>query len=207
MSRIKTTGRRLFVYNRNWHRQAAVIAALPLLITIVTGIILMVRSDFDWIQPKARVGVTKLVEPQVSFEEILTKLKALPEAEVKDWGDVSSVNFNPGKGIFQVRLKNLYEIQFDASNGQLLNSQFRTTSVLVELHQGSFFHPLVMKWVFLPAGVLLLLLWVSGMYLWIFPKLSKANKAGKSQSSEGSKKALNQELNNASELSQEEVLR
>lgn len=190
------SGRRVFTFSRVWHRRVALIAALPLLITIITGITLMMRGDFAWIQPKAQTGISKLVSPQVSYDQLLTLLKARPEAEVKDWADVSSVIFNPGKGIYQVRLKNDYELQFDAANAKLLNSQFRTTNVLIELHQGSFFHPLVMKWVFLPSGILLLSLWLSGMYLWLFPKISKSNKAGKSGNSKARSDA-------SSELSQE----
>lgn len=167
-------GRRSFAGSRVWHRRAALVAALPLLITITTGLLLLIRDDFNWIQPKALTGVSKLASPRVDHARLLSLLKARPEAAVKDWADVASVVFNPGRGIYQVRLKNDYELQFDAANATLLHSQYRATNVLIELHQGSFFHPLVMKWVFLPTGLLLLSLWLSGVYLWLFPRLPKS---------------------------------
>lgn len=164
---------KLFLFSRSWHRQAALLAALPLLITILTGLLLLVRGDFDWIQPKARTGSTQLVSPRLSFDSLLAQLRKHPQAGVQSWKDVSSVTFNPAKGIFQVRLKNNYEAQFDAQSGQTLAYRFRTSSLLTELHQGSFFHPLAMKLIFLPSGLLLLLLWGSGMVMYLFPALRR----------------------------------
>lgn len=170
----KSSGwRRLFAQSLIWHRRAAMIATLPLLVTIVTGLLLMVRGDFDWIQPKAVTGAHPMTTPAVGHEQVLQKLRELPPAGVKDWKDVSSVIFSPGKGIYQIRLKSNYEVQLDASDARLLKIQYRTSSLLTELHQGSFFHPLAMKWIFLPSGLLLLLLWLSGVYMYVFPKLRR----------------------------------
>jgi len=169
-------GRRFFATGRVWHRRAALIISLPLLITIITGLLLIVRGDFEWVQPKTRTGSTTLNSPLIGHEALLTKLKALPEAEVKSWKDVGSVIFNPGKGVYQVRLKNDFEFQFDASNGDLLHHQFRLSGVLQKFHEGDFFHPAVRKAIFLPSALLLLSLWLSGLYLFFFPKLQKARK-------------------------------
>lgn len=169
-------GRRLFATGRVWHRRAALLISLPLLVTICTGVLLLLRGDFAWIQPKSHTGSVTLTSPAFDHAAILSKLQTLPEAEVKSWKDVSSVIFNPGKGLYQVRLKNDYEIQLDAANGQVLNSQFRLSGVLQKLHEGDFFHPLARKWVFLPSGLILLSLWLSGLYLFFFPKFKKATK-------------------------------
>jgi hypothetical protein len=171
-----SVGRRIFATGRVWHRRAALVISLPLLITIITGLLLIARGDFEWVQPKTRTGSVALSSPLFTHEALLTKLKALPEAEVKSWKDVGSVIFNPGKGVYQVRLKNDFEFQFDASNGDLLHHQFRLSGVLQKFHEGDFFHPVVRKAVFLPSGLILLSLWLSGLYLFFFPKLQKANK-------------------------------
>jgi uncharacterized iron-regulated membrane protein len=173
-------GRRLFAQSRVWHRRAALVFALPLLITITTGILLLLRGDFAWIQPKSHTGSHTLVSPNLNHDGVLSRLKTLPQAEVKTWKEVSSVIFNPGKGIYQVRLKNNFEIQLDADTGNVLNSQFRTSSLLTELHEGAFFHPLARKWIFLPSGIVLLTLWLSGLYLFFFPKM-RTRKAKKSK--------------------------
>lgn len=170
-----TFGRRLFASSRVWHRRAALVASLPMLITIVTGLVLLWRGDFDVIQPKARTGSVQLSSPVVNHEAVLQTLQTLPQAEVKSWKEVSSVIFNPGKGIYQVRLKNGIEIQIDATNGAVLNSQPRMSSLLVELHEGDIFHPAARKWIFFPSGLILLSLWITGMYLFFFPKFKKGN--------------------------------
>lgn len=165
-------GRTAFRWSRQLHRWAALIAALPLLLTICTGLLLIQRSNFGWIQPKARTGSTRLADPGIQPAEVLTILKTIPEAEVQAWKDVSQVIFNPAKGLYLIRLKNHYEVQIDAASAQVLNVQYRTSTLLIALHEGSWFHPLVMQWVFFPAGVLLLLLWISGIYLWLYPTLT-----------------------------------
>lgn len=173
LKRKSSAWRKLFAQSLIWHRRAAMIATLPLLITIVTGLLLMVRGDFDWIQPKAVPGAHPLTTPAIGHEQVLQKLRELPQTGVKEWKDVASVIFSPGKGIYQIRLKSNYEVQLDASDARLLKIQYRTSSLLTDLHQGTFFHPLASKWIFLPSGLLLLLLWLSGVYMYVFAKIRR----------------------------------
>lgn len=162
--------------SRKLHRVFSLWSALPLLIIILTGVLLILRGQFDWIQPPAQNGIQAQVSPQISPGEILLKLQSHPELRVRNWTEVSSVIFKPSKGIYQVRLKNNYEVQYDAQNGRLLHTQYRTTSLLISLHQGSFFGNWVMLWVFFPSGVLLLGLWLSGFLLYVLPLRKKRKK-------------------------------
>lgn len=165
--------RQLLIYSRRWHRWGALLAALPLCITICTGLLLMQRGNFDWIQPKAVTGQAPFQAPLVQPETILQNLQQQPELGVKSWKDVNSLIFKPSKGTYQARLNNDYEVQLDASNGQVLKVRYRLSTLLIELHQGSFFHPLVMQWVFFPAGLILLLLWLTGLLLYFLPLLRR----------------------------------
>lgn len=162
--------------SRQWHRQVSLIIALPILVTLTTGVLLMLRGQFHFIQPASQMGQMPLTAPVVSANQILEQLQTLPEAEVNGWQDVSSLIFSPAKGTYQARLKNNYLVQFDAQNGQILDINYRLTNVLIALHQGTFFHKKAMLWIFFPASVGLWFLWLSGMYLAIYPQIKRRKK-------------------------------
>ncbi len=167
------TAQRLMIWSRQWHRWGAIIGSIPMLIIICSGLLLMQRGKFEWIQPKAQTGVSAMIDPTVTPGQVLNILQTRPETEVKSWKEVSQMTYRPAKGVWQVRTKNHYEIQIDAQNGVVLNSQYRMSTLLIELHQGNWFHKSVMDWVFFPAGVLLLVLWLSGMWLYLYPVIRK----------------------------------
>lgn len=171
-----STAARLGHRFRKWHRNVSLIIALPILITLTTGVLLMLRGQFSYIQPPSVSGASPLTAPTFTAEEALHTLQGIPEAEVKAWKDVSSLIFSPSKGTYQARLKNDYLVQMDAQTGKVLDVAVRRTNLLIELHQGSFFHKKVMLWIFFPAGVGLWFLWLSGMYLVIYPVFKKRRK-------------------------------
>lgn len=152
--------------SRSVHRTVGALVLLPTLVTICTGIVLMLRQDFDWIQPRAQMA-SRVGLPQISLSTALEKAtssyrEALSLAELPE---ISSLEVRPKKGTVSVRFDGGYEVQIDGATGAVLSSKMRRTSWLIELHQGSWFHPTVMKGVFLPSGILLLFLWMTGVSL------------------------------------------
>ena len=69
----------------------------------------------------------------------------------------------------KIRGVNRWEVQLDATTGAVLSSTYRRSDLIESIHDGSWFHDRVKLWIFLPSGVVLLALWVTGMYLWILP--------------------------------------
>jgi hypothetical protein len=57
----------------------------------------------------------------------------------------------------------------DARTGEVLQAAYRRSDLIESLHDGSYFDDGVKLWVFLPAGVVLLGLWGSGLYLFVLP--------------------------------------
>jgi uncharacterized iron-regulated membrane protein len=172
---------RLLIYSRQWHRWGALLASAPLLLTILTGLLLMQRGQLDWVQPPAQTGQAKQVAPMVSAEAALEILKTLPEAEVQSWQEISQLTYRPAKGVWQARLKNQHEVQLDASTGEVLSSQYRLSTLLIQLHEGSWFGKPVMYWVFFPSGLILLMLWLTGLWLYFGPLLQRKNPYRKQQ--------------------------
>lgn len=152
-------------FNRLFHRWASVAIAVPLLLVILTGMLLLLKKESGWIQPASQRGSSQ--ELALGFEQILEIAKTVPEARIGSWDDIDRLDVRPTKGMVKVRAENRWEIQIDTRTGEILQVAYRRSDLLESLHDGSFFHDKVRLWVFLPSAVLLLGLWLSGIYLFV----------------------------------------
>ena len=153
-------------FNRVVHRWATVLVAIPLLIVICTGIILMVKKEFAWIQPPSQRGIS--IEPILPFNKILEIAGTVPSAEIRSWEDIDRLDVRPGKGIIKVRSKNRWELQLDSDTGEILHVAYRRSDLIESIHDGSFFHDRVKMWIFLPSAILLAVMLLTGLYLFVF---------------------------------------
>lgn len=155
------------VWQRRLHRWGALLVAAPLLVIIGSGLLLQVKKHVEWIQPPERKGSGR--EPVVSFDRILEAARSVAEAEVRDWGDIDRVDVRPAKGMLKIQAANRWEIQVDAASGEVLQAAYRRSDLIESLHDGSFFPAGAKWWLFLPAGIVLLGLWLTGAYLFALP--------------------------------------
>lgn len=187
--------------NRDVHRWGAALIAAPLAVIIATGVMLQLKKESDWIQPPTQPGSGS--EPSLSFDRILAASKDVPEAEVESWDDIDRLDVRPGRGMLKVRCRNGWEVQLDAGTGEVLQVAYRRSDLIESIHDGSFFHDGVKLWVFLPAALILAVLWVSGVYLFILPYIARWKKwrnglrTGKEETSsvtEGNRPGSSEEL-------------
>jgi prepilin-type N-terminal cleavage/methylation domain-containing protein len=155
--------------NRKTHYWLAIVVALPVLVIIITGLMLQVKKQSAWIQPQEHSGVGQ--EPTISLSHLLEICRTAPSAGVRNWSDISRVDIRPAKGIVKVTTRKHWELQIDAQTAQLLRVAFRRSDIIEAIHDGSWFHPLAKLGVFLPWGFVLLVLWVTGIYLFVSPML------------------------------------
>ena len=120
---------------------------------------------------RARVpcGIVRLARSKDGDRLILTAARSDPSAAVQSWGDIDRLDVQPGKGIVKVQCKNRWELQLDLQTAEILSSKYRRSDFIESLHDGSFFHELAKLYVFLPNGLILLGLWLTGAYLWWMP--------------------------------------
>jgi uncharacterized iron-regulated membrane protein len=163
------------IVNRKVHRWAGIIIALPVIIIIVSGIILQVKKEFDWIQPPTQRGLS--TELTISFEEILSVVSELPDIGLSTWNDIDRLDVRPGKGVIKVRGKNDWEVQIDSKTGDVLQVEVRRSDWIESIHDGSFFHELLKLWLFLPSAVVLAVMWGTGIYLFLLPYMLKKRSA------------------------------
>ncbi|NNF07069.1 MAG: PepSY domain-containing protein [Candidatus Eisenbacteria bacterium] len=162
---------------RKGHYWIAIAIALPILIVLGSGLLLQVKKEVTWIQPKTMRGEGDV--PELTFEDILSAASTVREAQISGWPDVDRLDVRPKKGVIKIRSKNRYEIQIDHQTAEVLQVAYRRSDVIEQIHDGSFFHDKAKLWIFLPSGFLLFVLWVTGIYLFALPLVVKRRKRKK----------------------------
>lgn len=162
------------ISSRKVHRWAAIVTALSVLIVTLSGVILQMKKELDWVQPPTRKGAGK--ELALSFDRILNIARTVPEAGIKEWQDIDRLDARPGKGLVKVRAKNRWEIQIDTTYGEVLQVAVRRSDLIESIHDGSFFHEKLKLWVFLPSAIVLAGVWGTGFYLFLLPYMNRRNR-------------------------------
>lgn len=153
------------VLNRRFHHWAAFTVALPILVIIASGILLQMKKRWDWVQPPEIRGTGTV--PVIGFEQIMATLQATPSLAVAGWDDVSRIDVRADRGLAKVTIVSGWEAQIDLGTGELLQTAYRRSDVIESIHDGSFFAGDWTKLgIFLPAGLTLLLLWLTGLWMW-----------------------------------------
>lgn len=159
------------VLNRKVHYWASAIVAVPLFIIICSGSILQLKKHWTWVQPPEQRG--SVTEPKIELSDILESLKRDPRLNVTSWDDVNRLDVRPDKGIVKAWLKSDWEAQIDLGNGEIKQIWFRRSDWIESIHDGSIFGDGVKLGLFFPTALTLLLLWLGGMWMWLYPLLHK----------------------------------
>lgn len=158
---------------RKMHRWGAILIALPFLIVLISGLFLQVKKEFSWIQPPSQEGSISNETPSIDFADILATARSVPEAEIENWEDVDRLDVRLDDGIVKVRSTTNWELQIDLGTGEVLSSMKRRSDIIETMHDGSWFHDQAKLWIFLPAAVIVTILWITGIYLFFVPYFAK----------------------------------
>lgn len=155
---------------RRFHRIFSLLVTIPFFAIVCTGVLLQCKRWLPSIQPpsqKSEAGALAHQTPPLQWENFLESLRGVKEAEIERWGDVKAIDIRPALGVARVRSKAGYEIQVDLASGKVLSHAKRLSSLLVEIHEGSFFGPGIRDFVFVPCAFLLLFVFASGLWMLI----------------------------------------
>jgi len=156
------------------HYWLSVFVALPLLLVVVTGLLLQFKKQLPWVQPPEQRAAQG--EPVLGLGEILAIARGVPELEVAEWSDVYRLEYRPNRRMLKVVAASGWEAQLDATSGELLQVAYRRSDLIEALHDGSWFGGVVHYGVFVPAGVVLLVLVATGLYLFFLPIVRRARR-------------------------------
>lgn len=163
---------RFNILNRKVHYWASFIVAVPTLVIICSGLLLQAKKQWTWVQPHEHRGTG--TAPAIDLERILASVKEAPGMGVQSWDDVNRIDLRPSRGVAKVWLQNGWEVQVDLGNGRVMQTAYRRSDLIESIHDGSFFAGDWTKLgLFLPAGLTLLLLWLSGLWMWWVPFAGK----------------------------------
>ena len=163
---------KLNVLNRQVHYWASAIIAIPLLIIACTGTILQLKKHSAWVQPPEKRGSTKT--PTIELSGILEALKSDPSLKVENWGHVKRIDVRPDRGVAKAWLHTDYEAQVDLGTGKIMQVMYRRSDWLESIHDGSIFGDTVKLGLFFPTAIGLVLLWLGGMWMFLWPYIAKA---------------------------------
>ncbi|HVL12028.1 MAG TPA: PepSY domain-containing protein [Gemmata sp.] len=156
------------VFFRKTHRWGAILVAVPFLLVLVSGLLLQVKKQVPWVQPPTKKGEGKV--PTVTMAEILAAVtRDAPQAGVQSWDDIDRLDLRPKDGVVKVQCKSCYEVQVDFRTGAVLQVEYRRSDLIETLHDGSWFGDAAKLYVFLPVALVVLGLWVTGVYLFVLP--------------------------------------
>lgn len=161
---------------RQIHYWLSLAIFLPAGIIFFAGIFLMLKKEVDWIQPPTSRGVAVDQIPTITYEQIVAASRLHPEAQVQQWSDIDRIDLRTGKGIAKVQAKSGWEIQIDTQTAEVLNVAYRRSDLIERIHDGSFFSDWMKLYVFLPTGILLIIMWGTGIYLFLLPRFRKRRK-------------------------------
>jgi len=153
---------------RKIHYWATAFIALPLLVIVCTGLLLQIKKQWTWVQPQEQRGTGH--EPRLGLEGILASVQGVTQHGVGGWDDITRLEVRPERGIAKVWLHNGWEVQVDMGTGAVLQNAYRRSDVIESLHDGSFFAGDLTRYgLFLPSGVALLLMLLTGLWMFWLP--------------------------------------
>ena len=145
---------------------------------LMTGVVLLVSVTGILLNHKRPLGLMPDVahEPSGSFESALPLAELARRAEAAVGPEVAATGIDrmdvrPGDGLVKVRFddRTVLEVDVDLNTGRILHVGERNDVFLEKLHSGEIFGD---NWVLLTdvCAVALVLLLLSGYWLWLFPR-------------------------------------
>jgi uncharacterized iron-regulated membrane protein len=161
---------------RKIHHWGSIVIVIPLVVMIGAGIFLQLKKEIDWIQPPSQKGMVTDQVPLTTVAELFEAAAGVSEAGINTWTDLERVDFKPDKGIIKFISKSRWEVQVDTATAEVLQVSYRRSDLIETIHDGSFFAAWTKLYLFLPAGIALFVLWLTGLYMFFLPYFKKAQK-------------------------------
>jgi uncharacterized iron-regulated membrane protein len=160
------------------HKWLGIVLAAILINISVTGFLLLEKKQYEWLQPATRKGLEGTVDKYISMEKLFDAVYGCNHPDFVNFESIDRVDFRPSKNVYKVRSKtNHAEIQVCAVSGKILNTDVRRSDFLEGLHDGSYFGEWMHGKVMPAFAISNVILAVSGLYLWLGPKLKRKKKS------------------------------
>ena len=164
------------LYKLLWdtHKWVGIVLSIVFFNLAVTGLLLLVKKKYDWIQPTTQKGAEGNVADFITIEALFDVVLSAGHEDFQSSADIDRVDFRPDKRVHKVQsVHHNSELQIDAVTGRILSDKMRRSDLLEQIHDGSFFGDWAHDWLMPLVAAGLFFLSASGLYLWLQPKIRK----------------------------------
>ncbi|MBG85035.1 MAG: hypothetical protein CMJ40_10895 [Phycisphaerae bacterium] len=160
------------------HKWTGIVIAILLVMSSVTGFLLLIKKDFDWIQPPTATATEGTIDDFAPIQTVVATIIAQDHPDFQTPDDIDRIDTRPEKRLHKIRSRHHYtEYQVDAITAQIVSGPDRRMSDLLEsIHDGSFFADWFHDWIMPIVPISILLLVFSGFWLWLQPKFRRARR-------------------------------
>jgi uncharacterized iron-regulated membrane protein len=179
---------KLFRLFWNIHKWTGIFAAVFFLVICITGALLLLKKNFDYLQPPTQRGAEGELADFLPIQDVLAAAFESGHPDFRSIDDVDRIDVRPGKRVHKVRSKHNYaEIQVDAITGEILSIDVRRSDLIEHIHDGSIVGDWFKVW-FMPLVALSLLgLVVTGLWIWIHPIIRRKRRKGQTHPALGAR--------------------
>ena len=165
---------RLRILMRQIHYWSSIAILLTGGLIAVTGFLLLLKKDVDWLQPPvpevSRTGATSARVDHLFH----AASRAAPEP--LEWDRIDRIDVRPSKGVAKVITDEASEYQVDLHTFEVVSIGHRGSDVVESIHDGSFFADWVKYFLMIPTAIGLFILWATGLYLFVLTEIKKRAK-------------------------------
>lgn len=159
------------------HKWTGLSLGLVFLVTAITGLLLLWKKEFSYLQPPTQRGTAAPLEDFLPMDEVWSAVQAHDHPDFRTPDDIDRIDVRPDKHVYKVRSRhNDTEIQIDAATGRVLSVETRRSDFLERIHDGSWISDDVKVFVMPVIALGLVFLVFSGTWIWMHPKIRRARK-------------------------------
>lgn len=159
---------------RKIHKYIGLVLGVIIFISALTGILLGWKKNVDLLQPPTQKGVNLDMATYRPVEELAAKSLLAVDSLGLTASNFDRIEYRPTKGIAKVIFDTgSWEVQIDATNLEVLSVAKRHSDWIEHLHDGSIISETFKVISMNVLGIGLLVLLISGLWLWYGPQRIK----------------------------------
>jgi hypothetical protein len=114
-----------------------------------------------------------------SMQDLFMAAQSAEHAGFTSWSELDRADLKPAKGTIKFVSASKWEVQVDTHSAEVVKVTKRRSYIITSIHDGSYFADRMQLWLFLPVGVVLFILRISGVYLFALIEYKKAKQRKK----------------------------
>ncbi|HRJ27522.1 MAG TPA: PepSY-associated TM helix domain-containing protein [Fimbriimonadaceae bacterium] len=157
---------------RSIHKVAGLVGSIFLILIACTGFFLALKGRMEWVRPPTASGTAsasnagRLLNP----DEAVQAARAAGIPTLQSMGDVDRLEYHAKKNVYKILAKTGYdEVQIDGTSGKVLSVGKRNDQMFEDIHDLSFFHPVLRETALPVIAVILFVLGTSGVTMYFVP--------------------------------------